>query len=494
MIRSVAPLVAAALLAPASHAQLTLVWSDEFDGTSINPANWEHQLGTGTLYGLPAGWGNNEWQTYTDDPANSYVSGGNLHIVARRTTGNAYTSARLRSKNLQDFLYGRIEARIKLPSGDGVWPAFWMLPTASPYGIWAASGEMDIVESVNTATTVYGTAHFGGEWPEQTANGGTYDPGVNLSDDFHVYAIEWEPDQIRWYFDGILYHTLNSSQWYSLNDLDNDRAPFDVPFHMLLNVAVGGDWPGSPSGVGFPMEMVVDYVRVYQVPPPVQEPFFGAPHAIPGTVEAEDYDLGGQTVAYLDEDAANNGGAYRTDEGVDIQPCGEGGYNVGWVREGEWIEYTIDVQSAGDYQIDARVASNSTGGIFRLEFSGDSVTTSTPTFIVPVTGGWQAWTTSTVTATLEAGEQVMRFVNDGSAASEYNVSRFDFTLLTPPPGCAGDLDGDGDTDVFDFGRFGPAFGAAVGDPEYIPEADLDGSGTIDVFDFSLFGPNFGCTS
>lgn len=486
------------LAAPgAASAQYTdLVWADEFDGTTVNAANWEFQIGTGTLYGLPSGWGNEEYQYYTSRTQNVFVSGGNLHIIARYENfgGKNYTSARLRSANLQEFLYGRIEARIKLPSGQGIWPAFWMLPTTSPYGGWAASGEIDIIESVNTATTMYGTAHFGGEWPEQTSSGGTYAPGTNFADDFHVFAIEWEPDVIRWYVDGVNYRTLTSAQWWSANEGGNDRAPFDVPFHILLNVAVGGQFPGPPNGsVGFPMEMLVDYVRVYQVPPPNQEPFTGTPIAIPGIVEAEAFDLGGQGVAYNDFEASNQGGAYRPSEGVDIEACSEGGFNIGWIRQGEWTEYTVDVQTAGDYDVTARVASQTTGGLFHLEFAegpGDPV--STGMFIAPVTGGWQTWTTVASTVSLEAGQHVMRFVNDGSASSEYNLNRFEFTLV-PPPGCVGDLNGDSTTDVFDFALFSPAFGSTIGDAAYLPAADLDDNGTIDVFDFSLFGPNFGCT-
>ena len=478
-----------------ASAQYQLVWSDEFSGSTLDAANWDPQIGTGTLYGLPAGWGNSELQYYTDRTDNVFVSGGALHIVARSESfgGRSYTSARIRSAGLQEFLYGRIEARIQLPSGQGIWPAFWMLPTTSPYGTWAASGELDVVESVNTATTIYGTAHYGDQWPGQVSNGDTYSPGTNFGAGYHVYAMEWEPDEIRWYVDGVEIHTLTSAQWFSTNSGGNPRAPFDVPFHLLLNVAVGGDFPGSPNGsVGFPMEMLVDYVRVYQVPPPTQEPFGGTPAPIPGTVEAEDFDIGGEGVAYHDFEATNLGGAYRTDEGVDLQPCSEGGFNVGWQRQGEWIEYTVNVQTSGDYDVSARVASETTGGIFHLEFAeGPGPDTSTGTFIAPVTGGWQTWTTATSTVTLTAGEQVMRFVNDGSASSEYNLNWFQFTLV-PPPGCVGDINDDGATDVFDFALFGPAFGSSTGDAAYLLEADLDANGVIDVFDFALFGPDFGC--
>jgi len=243
----------------------SLVWSDEFDGSTLNLANWEYMIGDGTSYGLPSGWGNNELQYYTDRPENIYVQDGNLVIVAREESyhGYDYTSARIRSLNKQDFLYGRMEARIKLPTTQGMWPAFWMLPTDSVYGGWAASGEIDIVESVNIADTVYAAIHYGGEWPDNTYSGGSYADGTDFSLDFHTYAIEWELAEIRWYVDGILYN--NETSWWSSGG--DFPAPFDQLFHFLLNIAVGGNWPGSPDGsTVLPQQMVVDYVRVYQRP------------------------------------------------------------------------------------------------------------------------------------------------------------------------------------------------------------------------------------
>jgi|GEM_PF-1341350 len=254
--------VSLALAVPAS-AQWTLAWSDEFDGTSIDTGVWEHMLGDGSAYGNP-GWGNNELQIYTSDAANSYVQDGSLHIVAIKS-GSNYTSARLRTQGSVDIQYGRIEARMKLPTGQGIWPAFWMLPTNSPYGGWAASGEIDIMESINDANRVYGTIHYGDYWPNNASTGGSYGGGIDYSAGFHVMAIEWEPDQIRWYMDGIQYASVNSSTWWSVAAPGNPRAPFDTPFHMLLNIAVGGDWPGYPDGsTQFPQTLEVDYVRVYQ--------------------------------------------------------------------------------------------------------------------------------------------------------------------------------------------------------------------------------------
>ena len=264
MVRTALMWVASLALAAPASAQWTLAWSDEFDGPSLDTGVWEHMLGSGTAYGLPAGWGNNELQIYTSDSANSYVQNGSLHLVAVKTGGSSYTSARLRTQGNLDILYGRIEARMKIPSGQGMWPAFWMLPTGSPYGGWASSGEIDIMESTGIADRVYGTIHFGDYWPNNASNGGSYAGGNDYGSTFHTMAIEWEPDQMRWYMDNVMYHSVNSSQWYSVAAPGNSRAPFDTPFHLLLNVAVGGDWPGYPDGsTVFPQTLEVDYVRVY---------------------------------------------------------------------------------------------------------------------------------------------------------------------------------------------------------------------------------------
>jgi cysteine-rich repeat protein len=240
-----------------------LVWADEFDGSSVNPARWEFQTGDGSQYGIP-GWGNNELQWYQTD--NATVANGMLTIRARQESagGRAYTSARLRSRGRGDFLYGRFEMRARLPVGQGLWPAFWMLATdPSTYGVWAASGEIDIMESIG-GNQVYGTIHYG-----DTAPGGVYSGASTIvagaTSGFHVYAVEWEPTEIRWYVDGQLYSTKTS--WFSTGG--PYPAPFDVDFHLLLNLAVGGNFPGNPGGsTVFPQDYVIDYVRVYQQPPP----------------------------------------------------------------------------------------------------------------------------------------------------------------------------------------------------------------------------------
>ena len=243
-----------------------LVWSDEFDGTEVDTGKWEMMTGTGTNYGLPAGWGNNEQQYYQAE--NASVADGFLTITAREESVGTtdYTSARLRTMGRGEWTYGRIEMRAKMPIGQGLWPAFWMLPSDLRYGGWAASGEIDIMEYLGSEPrTVHGTIHYGARWPNNAFSQNSWDlPIGTLHDGFHVYAIEWERGEIRWYIDDVHYGTR--TEWFSTDG--PFPAPFDVDFHLLLNLAVGGNWPGSPdSTTEFPQELIVDYVRVYQAAP-----------------------------------------------------------------------------------------------------------------------------------------------------------------------------------------------------------------------------------
>jgi beta-glucanase (GH16 family) len=242
-----------------------LVWSDEFDGTAVDTTKWSFQLGDGSEVNLPRGWGNNEQQWYTEN--NATVANGFLTITARKESVQAgfnYTSARLRSYRKGDWTYGRLEMRAKMPLGKGLWSAFWMLSTNREYGGWAASGELDIVEYLGSEPDeVFGTIHYGGEWPNNTFSGTPYKlpEGGRFDQDFHVFAIEWEEGEIRWYVDDVHYGT--KTDWFS--SAAPFPAPFDKKMHLLLNLAVGGDLPGAPdANTQFPAEYVIDYVRVYQ--------------------------------------------------------------------------------------------------------------------------------------------------------------------------------------------------------------------------------------
>ncbi|MFD2166633.1 family 16 glycosylhydrolase [Thalassotalea euphylliae] len=253
--------------------QWQLTWSDEFDGSGLNTDNWNIETGDGSQYGIP-GWGNNELEWYQED--NVTVANGNLVIEAREEASNGYdyTSARLRTDGKVDIQYGRIEARIKIPEGQGLWPAFWMLPTDSQYGGWASGGEIDIMEVVNPLSTeenhVHGTIHYGMAWPLNVSSG--KELTADVLSDFNVYAIEWEENEIRWFFNDVHYATVTSDTWWSYFYKDtetgyvsDEAAPFNQSFHLLLNMAVGGNWPGSPdAATQFPAQMLVDYVRVYE--------------------------------------------------------------------------------------------------------------------------------------------------------------------------------------------------------------------------------------
>ena len=246
---------------------LVLVWSDEFDASQLDPQKWYFEMGDGSQYGIP-GWGNDELQWYLPD--NSELVDGYLVITAQRESSNGkdYTSARLSTVDRFAFRYGRIEARMRLPGGQGIWPAFWLLPQDRVYGRWAASGEIDIMEAVNLGgagdNIVHGTIHYGDEWPDNVYSGNEYLVPTDATTDFHDYALEWDEAELRWYVDDILYATRNS---WSTNSAPFP-APFDRPFYILLNVAVGGHLPGPPDGTStFPVMLEVDYVRVWSGEP-----------------------------------------------------------------------------------------------------------------------------------------------------------------------------------------------------------------------------------
>ncbi len=482
-----------------------LVWQDEFNGEAVDGSRWNFELGA-------SGWGNNEWQNYTARSQNAYILDSVLVIEARKENyeGSEYTSARMTTKNKGDWLYGRFEIRAKLPFGQGIWPAIWMLPTDWEYGGWAASGEIDIMELVgHEPSTVHGTLHYGDSWPGNVHTGTSFslDNG-RFADEYHLFALEWEPGEMRWYVDGELYATQD--EWYS--NSAPWPAPFDKRFHILLNVAVGGNWPGYPDETTqFPQRMYIDYVRVYEragerpqitleakdgdtyeagVPVTLeatvehnanisevaffngarkiatvnsapfrytwndvpqgclmvraratdkngmaqvsdilnltvgsgceQTPYNGEPFEVPGRVQCEAYDLGGQNVAYFDTTPlSNTGGAFRSDEGVDIERCSDagGGYNVGWAENGEWLEYTIDVPQSGSYSITVRCAANQSGAQFRF-YSGNNDLTGLVD--IPSSGGWQNWqNVTTKTFSLEQGEQVLRLMVEAGGAN-YN--------------------------------------------------------------------------
>jgi len=300
MLMNAAPLYADAMSSkpPATEQQdWQLVWSDEFEGDQIDSSKWGYDTDCW-------GGGNNEKQCYTDKKENAQVADGYLSIIARKETSvgpawpahlretmpeeekdktaeKPYTSARLLTKGKADWKYGRIEVRAKLPEGQGIWPAIWMLPSEEIYGKWAASGEIDILEAVNLGAfcencpdqkenKIFGTLHFGGEWPHNHHKGNAT-PLTDSADGFHVFAIEWKEGEIIWFLDGEEYSRLGPDDWNTTSELakNNPAAPFDQKFFLILNIAVGGHLSEEQNerGIakdGFPKTMMVDWVRIYQ--------------------------------------------------------------------------------------------------------------------------------------------------------------------------------------------------------------------------------------
>jgi len=252
--------------------QTNIVWSDEFnqpDGSSPDTTKWGYDIGNGS-----GGWGNNQQEYDTARTNNSRIVGGQLVIEADRESFNSfnYTSARMNTRGKWSWAYGRMEARIKIPRGQGIWPAFWMLGTNIDSVGWPTCGEIDIMENIGKTSdqgTEHGTIHGpqgGGDYNGGSGVGGTYTlPSGALADNFHIYAIEWTPNQIKWF--------LDSNQFFTATPASLPGGAtwvFTQPQFFILNVAVGGYWPGNPDGTTvFPQQMLVDYVRVYQQTAPL---------------------------------------------------------------------------------------------------------------------------------------------------------------------------------------------------------------------------------
>lgn len=292
---SFAVLTAACPLRAQTGPEWTMVWSDEFAGNKIDRAKWGFDVDCW-------GGGNDEHQCYTKSGRNAAIEDGKLVITARheRVTGPAlaahlrsssampdaqavrqFSSARLTTRGKASWRYGKIEVRARLPQGQGTWPAIWMLPEKDRYGAWAASGEIDILETVNLGVpcakcpggrenTILGTLHFGGKWPNNKFKGEEVPFAEVLDGGFHTYGIEWQPDRITWQVDGRTFATRLASEW-STTGSTAPGAPFDQPFHLILNLAIGGklsETRGIGGGRldGYPKRMEIDWVRVWQKP------------------------------------------------------------------------------------------------------------------------------------------------------------------------------------------------------------------------------------
>jgi len=263
----ISPLIAGDFPSIKPSAGWQLVWSDEFkqpDGSTPDPTKWGYDVGGN-------GWGNNEMEYYTTN--NARIEGGKLVIEARKESlgGKDITSARLLTKGKCSWTYGRIEARIQIPRGQGIWPAFWMLGTNIDSVPWPTCGEIDIMENIGKEPSiVHGTVHGPG-YSGGAGIGGpfTLPGGKTFADDFHIFAIEWETNRIRWFVDGQPYFSVTPASLPK-----NTQWVFNQPKFIILNLAVGGGWPGYPDAkTTFPQRMVVDYVRVYsQTASPTSSP------------------------------------------------------------------------------------------------------------------------------------------------------------------------------------------------------------------------------
>ncbi len=475
-----------------ASAEYKLVWSEEFDAAAVDARNFKHEVYFGVASDA------RELSAYTARPENARIENGRLIISARHEDYDLadFTSARLSSYGKQQFRYGRIEARVKLPHAEGVQAKIWLLPDELTYGGWGASGEIYLLDV--RGAEVRSGVYCGGSGPDHEHITNLYEGPTVLDGEYHVFGLEWQPYELRWSVDGETYAVIN--QWSSANA--PYPAPFDQPFYLMLGVAVreGVD----PAKVDWPQEMAVDWIRVHQAEgnraprikltapadgakigkdqpvvikahasdpdddpvkvefyngktllgvdderpyrfewdapdgcyhlvvraldavgyasadsvdiergigcPPT--PYHGEPIALPGKVEAEDFDASVKGESYFDVDEVNHGGAYRRTP-VDLQDCREGGVNLCWMIDNEWTQYTVDVARTGKYDIRCRVASPNDTARFHLEFDGRNVTGS---LVAPNTGDWQNWTDLVVRGVeLSAGRQIMRmFVeNDG---------------------------------------------------------------------------------
>ena len=243
--------------AQGNNTKWKLAWVEDFSGTQLDTARWNREVNDW-------GGGNNELQYYTARDTNAYVTGGLLHIRGLKEDylTRHYTSARLTTRGKADFTFGKMEIRAKIPTGRGMWPAIWMMPTEDKYGGWPLSGEIDIMETKGQyPDTLYGTMHFGQLPPNNKYKGAqtTHETPSGFGDAFHLYGIEWKKDTIAWFVDGRKYFETNSSM------VTTATYPFNERFHFILNLAIGGEFVGDPDDSVLPNEFLVDYIKVWKI-------------------------------------------------------------------------------------------------------------------------------------------------------------------------------------------------------------------------------------
>ena len=421
--------------------QWTMVWNDEFNGaanSAPDPTHWTYDTGGG-------GWGNGELETYTNTTANAYLDGSGHLVIQALDSGGNYTSARMKTQGVFDQAYGMIEASIQLPSGgSGIWPAWWMLGQNIGSVGWPACGEIDMLEDgLPWSNTVIGEHVHGpvggGDYNGGAGVGNNYSlPSGTVNSGFHTYGVQWSPNQIQFFIDGTIEQTLTPGSVPG-----GGTYVFNHPFFMLLNLAIGGP-SGSPAGVSFPQQMLVDYVRVYKLTDNGTSPYGGTAATIPGTIQAENFDTyndtndpvePGEGFAYNSLPTNNVSGQYRTGDAISEEACSDtgGGYDVDYTSPGQWLQYTINVTQSGTYNLDARVASSGQGGTFHFDLDGNAITGE---MTCPNTGGWQNWQDVVVNVgNINSGQHVLLLVEDTMGARNLGVCNFNYvnlSLITPP--------------------------------------------------------------
>jgi beta-glucanase (GH16 family) len=396
----------------------TPVWSDEFDGSAVNPDNWVFE--TTDKIGVL----NNELQYYQAGGANTSVANGRLTITARQQSVGSlsYTSARMKTKGLQDIRFGRVEARIELPQGNGLWPGFWMLGSNIEEATtnWPKCGEIDIVERVNQGDRASATEHW--DSPESIADpaikADNYPPGHKyyptsidmVSTGYHTYAMEWDENSIWTWVDGVKYHE------FSIKGGINSTEEFQKRFFVLLNLAVGGNMPfgwwtgvSSVNNGALPATMNVEYVRVFE-------------RADAPVVSAQGLQLEAENSDYADMHIGKT---------MKAEACSEGGEDMGYIQAKNFLKFNVNFPGAGTYRLDYRVASGGTGGTISADLNGGAVPLGDTN--VPGTGGWQTWQTVSKTFTVTTAGTYDLGIFAQTAGYNLNWIRLTAVSVSNPP-------------------------------------------------------------
>lgn len=409
------------------YTEKDLVWKDDFNGTSLSEKDWNYET-------HEPGWVNSELQEYVKSNKNIYVKDGNLVLKAIKTTGADgnpyYTSGRINTQGKHDFKYGKFEARVKVPQGKGFLPAFWMMPTdENLYGQWPKCGEIDIMEVMGqTNNLVYGTIHYGE--PHQESQGAHTLSKGDFTNDYHIFSCEWEPGRIKWFVDGILYHEEND--WYSTKEGQGTvsyPAPFDQPFYMILNLAVGGSWVGYPDDkTSFDnAEFVVDYVKVYQKDASVYDENVERPVK---EFKPRDPDKNGNYVNNGDFSTAES----LTDNKDWVFLTAENGEATAAIQSGEM---TINIQNDGDAEHSVQLVQADIpmkkGATYRVSFKAKAAGARSMKVAVKAPDRGYAEYMKTVTDDLTAEyksfvhEFTMKNESDANGRLEFNMGAADST-------------------------------------------------------------------